>query len=670
MPGRASVDLGGDLMPMPPPVARTSLAPNPSRRVTPAELSQAQEEVRALAGPSTSTLVPLALAPEAAELVPALRPEPLLPVIPPPPQTAPGAPGMTDRPFSPRAETPGRMMSRPQNRWQTAARLLTAPSVTEPLVRSEPGSEALTSAEEQFRLSLQSRQPGKTNAAGLPLGRYEPPEPDSLPPVAADLGGTQKSQVEAAVVERTKQLNRLFEDQVKKQYEAMRREVTKLAKAHQKDVQGLDERFKQKIAGLSSRFKQLEEGEERVRTIEQENSDLQVEINRLYDAVSEHEVRNEAALRTISEREADIAALSAQLAEAKQQQVDTVRQAEERQAIMADASAALERTIDGLKGTIEKKKDDLRTMQGRLRTAKSSYDDEVFRKQEEVSELELQLRQLHTHTSKMYGFTEQVQAQIVARESDMKAQLGLMKNTVAFSLYIDETLQVDLTCPTLMNLLAAPVIVYPSGVTYSGAALERIHEDAAKRGQPPKCPQTGEVITHSVANRVVESILSRYLFKQQITKDVMVALADFQKKLPAGEEDQPLEAHLRKLKGVMADRLQQTHSEAMHQTKEGFKQQLEMKAMELASVLRAGEETRAELAELKDQYDSYKKASVVERTATKAELHALRDDLQTSKDELHVVQGRNADLINRTTRLAAEMTRIKEVEEDDAEGLG
>ena len=40
-----------------------------------------------------------------------------------------------------------------------------------------------------------------------------------------------------AVLERTKQLNRLFEDQVKKQYDAMRREVSKLAKAHQKDVQ-------------------------------------------------------------------------------------------------------------------------------------------------------------------------------------------------------------------------------------------------------------------------------------------------------------------------------------------------------------------------------------------------------------------------------------------------
>ena len=42
----------------------------------------------------------------------------------------------------------------------------------------------------------------------------------------------------------------------------------------------------------------------------------------------------------------------------------------------------------------------------------------------------------------MSTFAGQVQEQIQRREADMKLQLGLMKNTVAFALYIDETLQV------------------------------------------------------------------------------------------------------------------------------------------------------------------------------------------------------------------------------------
>ena len=36
-------------------------------------------------------------------------------------------------------------------------------------------------------------------------------------------------------------------------------------------------------------------------------------------------------------------------------------------------------------------------------------------------------------------FTTQVQEQIRKREADMKLQLGLMKNTIAFALYVDET---------------------------------------------------------------------------------------------------------------------------------------------------------------------------------------------------------------------------------------
>ena len=37
-------------------------------------------------------------------------------------------------------------------------------------------------------------------------------------------------------------------------------------------------------------------------------------------------------------------------------------------------------------------------------------------------------------------------------------------------------------------------------------------------------------------NKALDSILSRYMFKQQITKDEMHALNEYQTKTPAGEE--------------------------------------------------------------------------------------------------------------------------------------
>ena len=97
-----------------------------------------------------------------------------------------------------------------------------------PVIRSERGSDAQVAPEEQFRLGLEARQAAtgaSLNAAGLPLPKFETPPEKAMPPLQADVPAGQRSQVEQAVLERTKQLNRLFEDQTRKQYEAMRREV-------------------------------------------------------------------------------------------------------------------------------------------------------------------------------------------------------------------------------------------------------------------------------------------------------------------------------------------------------------------------------------------------------------------------------------------------------------
>ena len=160
-----------------------------------------------------------------------------------------------------------------------------------------------------------------------------------------------------------------------------------------------------------------------------------------------------------------------------------------------EAKAEMEGMITRLQSVIDKKRSDLKEMQKRIVSAKSSFDSEVLRKQSEVAELEASMKTMQDYTHRMGEMTKQVQGQIMQREADMKTQLALMKNTIAFALYIDETLQVDLTDPYSTQLLTNPVTVHPSGVTYSKESMDEIEADAKRKGlAKPICPQTGEVI--------------------------------------------------------------------------------------------------------------------------------------------------------------------------------
>ena len=98
-----------------------------------------------------------------------------------------------------------------------------------------------------------------------------------------------------------------------------------------------------------------------------------------------------------------------------------------------------------------------------------------------LGKVEANLKQVQSYTGRMAEFTQQVQGQIMKREQDMKTQLALMKNTIAFALYIDETLQVDLTDPYTTTLLVKPVEVYPSGVTYSLETVEKREEHLSRK---------------------------------------------------------------------------------------------------------------------------------------------------------------------------------------------
>jgi len=490
-----------------------------------------------------------------------------------------------------------------------------------------------------------------------------------MPALQNELPAGQRNQLEAAVLERTKQLNRLFEDQIKKQYEAMRREVSKLAKAHQKDVQALDQRFKAKIAGLASRFKQLEEEEEKMEMVKKENEDLQTEIGKMTGLMEEQDRRNEASLATIVERDASIEQLQKNLKRINEAQEALQQEMAQRTAQANAIQKELERNIESLEKTIAKKKADLKEMQQRLVSAKSSFDTEVVRKQSEVTELEASMRQLQDYTKRMHTFTTQVQGQIMTREQDMKVQLGLMKNTIAFALYIDETLTVDLTDPHDTQLLQKPMTVYPSGVTYSSATIEKIQEAAAKDGVPPRCPQTGEEIAYVAPNHVVESILSRYLFKQQITKDVMFALNEYQTKTPAGEEDQPLEMYLQRMKASMVERLETMHADAMLKSQYSFQQQIDQKDLEADKRNGELEKRMAELEELRSEYSAAKKQTIAETAAFEDQVAELRTRVREGEEERDTLKAKREELLHRVTRLTSKLSRLEEGAEDDADAL-
>lgn len=202
--------------------------------------------------------------------------------------------------------------------------------------------------------------------------------------------------------------------QVRKQYEGMKREVKVLAKQHQRDVQALDSRFKAKMAGLASRFKQVEAEEHQMALVRQENSDLQAEILRLVGMMEVQDRQNDAHLNVISEKEHELKELGNKIGAMHKMAEQLKQEQDERTSAMSAAQQEMESTMTTLQVALDRKRADLVTMQDRLASAKTSYDSEVTRKQNEVIELEASLRQLHAYTNKMGSFVGQVQEQVMA----------------------------------------------------------------------------------------------------------------------------------------------------------------------------------------------------------------------------------------------------------------
>eukprot|EP00965_Chrysotila_dentata_P142622 4714205-Pleurochrysis_carterae.AAC.1 len=119
-------------------------------------------------------------------------------------------------------------------------------------------------------------------------------------------------------------------------------------------------------------------------------------------------------------------------------------------------------------------------------------------------------------------------------------------------------------CPP--QVFVHPQVVLPSGFTYSQETIDKIMRDAAEKDTQPICPQSGLPIESVVPNNAIDSILSRYLFKQQITRDVVESLKQFQE---SNDAEDPLEAYMQRMKQNMVERLQTIHTDEMSRMAKG-----------------------------------------------------------------------------------------------------
>lgn len=93
---------------------------------------------------------------------------------------------------------------------------------------------------------LASKPAAAVAAASPDLATFMAYDPSSvaIAEAQARLPVAQQYKLEAILQERAKLLSRFFEQQLKKQYDVMKKEVTRLARQHERDVRSLDERFK------------------------------------------------------------------------------------------------------------------------------------------------------------------------------------------------------------------------------------------------------------------------------------------------------------------------------------------------------------------------------------------------------------------------------------------
>ena len=238
--------------------------------------------------------------------------------------------------------------------------------------------------------------------------------------------------------------------------------------------------------------------------------------------------------------------------------------------LAAAAEACTVEAIGEMQARVDTRTGERDEMTSRVQRAKESYETEALRKQDELHDVEEVLARLGKQNHELTSCVGQVREQISGREAAMRTQLGLLKNATAFALYVDDALLGDLTDPSTQQLFEKPVVVRPSGVSYSRATVEHIIAHARALDRPPLCPQSGLVIEGFAPNTALETILSRHTFKSQGTRDVLEALKQFTKEGGVSEGEQPLEEYVQAMKASMVDRMQEMHARQMGNVSEGF----------------------------------------------------------------------------------------------------
>ena len=219
-------------------------------------------------------------------------------------------------------------------------------------------------------------------------------------------------------------------------------------------------------------------------------------------------------------------------------------------------------------------------------------------------------------------------------------------------------------------MLSNPVVVSPSGVTYSQETVDELLSEARRQGTEAKCPVTGQLITGYTENQVVASILARYMFKQQVTGDVMATLKDYQSNSAQTDEDQPLEAYVQQMRAKMAERLDDAHQEQLAKNTAGFTQQLELKSLETQEATSSATKAEVELKKVRAEYEKHKKEANATKLEQESVIAGLREELQALREDNEALKKKSAELVGRVTRLSAQLVTLEEQADDDADAMG
>jgi hypothetical protein len=350
-------------------------------------------------------------------------------------------------------------------------------------------------------------------------------------------------------------------------------------------------------------------------------------------------------------------------AELASEHQDKMVRCEER---IADSERQKTDGLQRLQGELERASEDFRMLQARLQAIKESYAKQSALKEGEVAELGEAFDELLVRNRTMRSYVSMVSGQVSQREADMRTQLGLLKNAIAFALYVDESLVVDLHDPDTTTLMEMPWVV-STGVSYSKATLDKLLDAAEARGARPICPQTKQPIEGAgCPNVALQTILSRFVFKQQVSNDVVHALRDFEaagcESSPEGE--QPIGVYVEQMRANMLERMQSLYVEQQRNLELDLGAQLAWQREALGQLPAEQQQLEGELRLAEAAVLRARKKSAKEQDALQHELRAVEEEVAAAEARHERLVAERSTLLDANTALADRL-RCEEEEADD-----